>query len=203
DADIAHAIAFGGLLNDGQEFARRLMAAGKGRAGPQLVQVATDGESYGHHHRFGDMALAAAIETLEQADEVQLTNYAAYLDRFPVRDEVEVRDNTSWSCAHGVERWRADCGCNTGGHAGWQQAWRMPLRHSLDWLKTQIDARFERHGAAMLRDPWAARDAYVTVLLRPGRVARDAFIEQHASGRPEPATRSRIWKLLEMHRHAL
>src|SRR5262249_42496228 len=112
DGDIAHALAFGGLLNDGRELARRLIAASDGRGGSPLVHVATDGESYGHHHRFGEMALAAAIEALAADRQVQLTNYAAYLDRVPPRDEVEIRDHTSWSCTHGVERWRSDCGCN-------------------------------------------------------------------------------------------
>ena len=203
DAQISHAIAFGGLLNDGHELARRLSSAVTDKPGPQLVHIATDGESYGHHHRFGEMALASAIEALEGDGAVELTNYATYLDRFPARDEVVVRDQSSWSCAHGVERWRTDCGCNTGGQPDWQQAWRTPLREALDWLKVQLDALYERHGAPLLRDPWAARDAYLGVLLKPGAATREAFIERYAAAPPPRPARPRLWKLLEMQRHAL
>lgn len=203
DADIAHAVAFSGLLNDGHELARRLTVAGVDRNGPQLLHIATDGESYGHHHRFGEMALAAAIESIDRDALAQLTNYAAYLDRVAVHDDVEVRDNTSWSCAHGVERWRANCGCNSGGHPGWQQTWRAPLRAALDWLKTQLDDLFERQGETRLRDPWAARDAYAAVLLDRRGEQRQAFLERHAFEHPIGPDRVRIWKLLEMQRYAL
>ena len=203
DTEIARAVAFGGLLNDGRAFAARLTAAAVAGAGTPLAHVATDGESYGHHHRFGDMALAAATDAIEQASQVQLTNYAAYLDRVRVTDAVEIHDGSSWSCAHGVERWRANCGCNSGGHPDWQQTWRTPLREVLDWLKTQLDQVFERHGARLLRDPWAARDAYVGVLLQRDAAARDAFIAQHALGAPQGHKRSPVWKLLEMQRNAL
>jgi alpha-amylase/alpha-mannosidase (GH57 family) len=202
DGEIAHAVAFGGLLNDGRELARRLTAAANGRAGRLLTHVATDGESYGHHHRFGEMALAAAIETIECEQQVRLTNYAAYLDHVQVRDEVVIRDNSSWSCVHGVERWRANCGCSAGRYPGRQQ-WRAPLRQSLDWLKAQLDVLFERQGERLLRDPWAARDAYITVLLQRDRDHKDAFLEHHAHRHTSERERVRIWKLLEMQRHGL
>ena len=203
DAEIAHAIAFGGLLNNGRELAARLTAAATALPDTRLVHVATDGESYGHHHRFGDMALAAAIDTIDSERRVQLTNYAAYLDQVSVQDSVEIRDNSSWSCVHGVERWRADCGCNSGSHPDWNQAWRTPLRQALDWLKSQLDDLFERSGAKLLRDPWAARDAYIDVLLRREAVQRDAFMAAQALGSTPDHKRSRVWQLLEMQRHAL
>jgi alpha-amylase/alpha-mannosidase (GH57 family) len=205
DADIARAVAFGGLLNDGRTLAARLSAAAAAAAhpGPPLAHVATDGESYGHHHRFGDMALAAAIDALEHDPHVRLTNYAAYLDQVDVRDTIEIHDRSSWSCVHGVERWRAHCGCNSGGHPDWHQTWRTPLREALDWLKTRLDDLFEREGAKLLRDPWAARDAYISVLLRRDTAQRDAFVEQHATGSLRERQRPRLWKLLEMQRHAL
>src|ERR1700687_3104115 len=202
DALIAHAVAFGGLLDDGRELARRLVDGGSADTRPQLVHIAADGESYGHHHRFGEMALAAAFETIGADLKVQLTNYAAFLDRVLVRDEVEIRENTSWSCAHGVERWRAHCGCNVG-HPDWQQAWRTPLRQSLDWLKGQLDHVFERHAETLLHDPWAARDAYIAVLLQRDAESRDSFLGQHARAHASSHSRVRIWKLLEMQRHGL
>ena len=203
DGDISHAVAFSGLLNDGRNLASRLTDASTARGSGSLVHIATDGESYGHHHRFGDMALAAAIEAIDGDGTVQLTNYAAYLDKVRVCDEVEIRENTSWSCAHGVERWRADCGCNSGGHAGWQQTWRAPLRESLDWLKVQLDEIFERVAAKVLHDPWAARDGYAPVVLRRDAERRAAFLERYAIGRAHSRERSRIWKLLEMQRYGL
>ena len=202
DGAIAHGVAFGGLLNDGCDLARRLRGTALAREPGALVHVATDGESYGHHHRFGDMALAAALESLEQDPDVQLTNYAAYLDAVPVRDEVEILENTSWSCCHGVERWRADCGCNAG-HPGWQQAWRTPLRAAMEWLKAELDERFERHGRNVFRDPWTARDAYINVLLRGTTDGREAFLAAQGREVPRGPERSRVWKLLEMQRYGL
>jgi len=208
DGDISHAIAFGGLLNDGRVLAQRLTAAALRRPDaksgpPPIAHIATDGESYGHHHRFGDMALAAAIETIEREGLVRLTNYATYLDQVAVVDEVEIHENSSWSCAHGVERWRADCGCRIGQQPGWNQAWRTPLREALNWLKAELDTLFERQAGALLRDPWAARDAYVDVIFRRDSERRDAFVHQHARRLPKRPTRTRIWTLLEMQRHAL
>jgi len=202
DGDIAHGIAFAGLLNDGRELARRLAAAAADRPGTPLVHVATDGESYGHHHRYGEMALAAALETLEREGQVAVTNYAAYLDHVPVRDDVEIRENSSWSCAHGVERWRAHCGCNAG-HPDWSQAWRTPLRAAMDWLKGQLDALYERHAEPLLRDPWGARDAYAMVILQRTRERQDAYLERQARRHLAPTDQSRAWRLLEMQRHAL
>ena len=203
EPDISHAVAFAGLLNDGNNLARRLSDASAARNSGAFVHIATDGESYGHHHRFGDMALAAAIEVIDREGAVQVTNYAAYLDKVPVHDEVEIHENTSWSCGHGIERWRANCGCNSGGHPGWQQTWRAPLRQALDWLKTQLDDLFERNGAKVLHEPWAARDAYAAVLLQSDEEHRQAFLERHAVGRARSRERSRIWKLLEMQRYGL
>jgi len=208
DAGISHAIAFGGLLNDGRQLAQRLTAAALGRqthkGTPPLVHIATDGESYGHHHRFGEMALSAAIEAIEHEAQIRLTNYASHLDRVRVVDEVEICENSSWSCAHGVERWRADCGCHISNNPGWRQAWRAPLRHSLNWLQAQLDTVFEQQASNLLRDPWAARDAYIGLILRRDAERRGEFLQRHAfEAAPDAATRTRIWKLLEMQRYTV
>jgi hypothetical protein len=113
-APISRAIAFEGLLNSGENFAARLKAGFKDSPQPQLVHVATDGESYGHHHKHGEMALAYALRLLEQDKSVKLTNYGSFLEQFPPRVRSEIVENSSWSCAHGVERWRSNCGCNGG-----------------------------------------------------------------------------------------
>jgi alpha-amylase/alpha-mannosidase (GH57 family) len=204
DAAVARAVAFEGLLADGAAFADRLVRQFDAHsAEPQLVHIATDGETYGHHHRHGDMALAFALACLEQRGEVRLTNYGEYLERHPPTHEVEVRPGTSWSCPHGVERWRADCGCSTGSHPGWHQRWRAPLRAALDWLRDEVAPLFEADAGALLVDPWAARDDYIAVVLdrRPETV--DAFLAGHVRRALSPAERIRLLKLLELERHVL
>ncbi len=148
DGPTSRAIAFEGLLNSGENFAARLKAGFKDSAQPQLESVATDGESYGHHHRHGEMALAYAVRLLEQDKTVKLTNYASFLEQFPPEWECEVIDDTSWSCAHGVERWRSNCGCN-GGKPGWNQQWRTPLRQALDDLRDAIAPMTEQEGSML------------------------------------------------------
>ena len=219
DGPRSRAIAFDGLLNSGDDFANRLMggfrteplpADGKPRA--QLVHVATDGESYGHHHRYGEMALSWALKQIERRGEAKLTNYGQFLKKFPPQYEAEIYENTSWSCFHGVERWRSDCGCN-GGRAGWNQKWRGPLRSALDWLRDTLAPLCEKVGDGIFTDFWAARDAYVAVVLARGEVASGhsdlpaanagPFLEAQA-GRPLDQTeRTTALKLMELQRHAM
>jgi Domain of unknown function (DUF3536) len=164
--------------------------------------VATDGESYGHHHRHGEMALAFALRLLERDKTVKLTNYAAYLTQFPPEYECEIVDNTSWSCVHGVERWRADCGCN-GGHDGWNQKWRQPLRQALDELRDSIVPLTEMAGSELFRDVWAARDAYIHLILDRSDESVQRFFYRHQHHGLNAAERERALKLMEMQRNAL
>lgn len=202
DGPIARGIAFEGWLQDGRALAAKLVARAATLQENALVHVATDGETYGHHHRFGEMALAAALDSLEREPRVALTNYAAYLRRVEVKDRVQVRPFTSWSCAHGIERWRSGCSCHAG-HPSWQHEWRAPLREALDWLKAELDQLFEREAAQHLLDPWAARNAYVQVLLQNTKERREAFLREHARRLLEVRERVQVWKLLEMQRNAL
>ncbi len=134
---VSRAIAFEGLLDSGEALSRDSKSGFKDGTQPQLVHVATDGESYGHHHKYGEMALAYALRLLEQDKTVKLTNYGSFLEQFPPEFECEIVENTSWSCVHGVERWRSNCGCN-GGQPGWNQEWRAPLRQALDELRDAL-----------------------------------------------------------------
>ena len=197
----SRAIAFEGLLNSGEAFAARLKTSFNDRNEPQLVHVATDGESYGHHHKYGDMALAFALNLLGKDKTVRLTNYASFLERFPPENECEIVDNTSWSCAHGVERWRSNCGCN-GGHAGWNQQWRTPLRQALDGLRDALVPLTEEAGAKYFHDVWAARDAYVQVILDRSEENADRFLADHAKRKLDETERVHAWELMEMQRHA-
>jgi alpha-amylase/alpha-mannosidase (GH57 family) len=202
DAPIARAIAFEHLLTRSENLVAWLRAGfADDREEPQLVHCATDGESYGHHSRFGEMALAAAIQRLEAESPGILASYGAFLAAHPPAHEVEIHQGTSWSCAHGVERWRADCGCRT--RPDWHQRWRAPLRESLDWLRDQIDAFFEARASAHLKDPWAARDAYVDVVLDRGAGALEAFLAAHRRAPLDAAARVETRKLLEMQRHRM
>jgi alpha-amylase/alpha-mannosidase (GH57 family) len=204
DGPISRAVAFEGILKKGEYLADRLLGAFVGsRTWPQIVHIATDGETYGHHQPHGDMALAYAIHYIERNQLARLTNYAEYLARHSPSHQVQIHENTSWSCVHGIERWRADCGCNSGMHAGWHQRWRGPLREALDWLRDALTGRFELRGATLLKDPWAARNDYIEVILDRSRGNANAFLDRHAAHPLSDDERVRALKLLEMQRHAM
>ncbi len=204
DGPISQAVAFEGLLNDGKKFADRLLSGfSDQRTWPQLSHIATDGESYGHHHRHGEMALTYALHSIETGQVAKLTDYGQFLELYPPDHWAEIVENTSWSCVHGVERWKSNCGCNSGGHAGWNQEWRAPLRNSLDWLRDNLAPVFEKQAAALLREPWAARNDYIDVILNRSDENVAAFFQKHATHDLDDAERVRALKLLEMQRHAM
>lgn len=209
----SNAIAFERLLDNGGRFATRLADIfpdvhpgardGADDSEAHLSHVATDGETYGHHHRYGDMALAYALHHIERARDIELTNYGEFRAHHPARYEVEIIDDTAWSCAHGVGRWNDDCGCNMGTGPGWNQAWRRHLRQALDELRDRLAALFEERGRHLLTDPWAARDHYIEVIndRSPARV--DAFLSTHAARELTAEEEVVALQLLEMQRHAL
>jgi alpha-amylase/alpha-mannosidase (GH57 family) len=204
DGRTAHDVAFGDLLNSGEAFAARLRGASSDRGeGSHLVHVATDGETYGHHRHFGDMALAYAIHSIESGDQAHLTNYGAYLEGHPPSHEVEILEKTSWGCIHGVERWRSDCGCNTGAHPGWRQAWRAPLREALDWLRDTLAPAYEERSRSFFKDPWAARDAYIRIILNRSPEGMDGFFHEQTVRALTDVEKTAALKLLELQRHAM
>lgn len=192
DGAISHDVAFGPLLKDAALWAQRLLAVRPGEPPRRLVAVATDGETFGHHHRFGEVALAWLLHELEGRRDVRVENFAAFLARQRPVEDVELVAPTSWSCPHGVERWRADCGCRLAPEQPTQQRWRAALRDTLDWLAGELHTRFAREGTALLGDPWAARDAY-------GAVAGSV----EANRGPFAAAPARARELLELERNAL
>ena len=204
DGPISHDIAFRGLLQNGESFAGRLLAAFSACSdGPELVHVATDGETYGHHHRFGDMALAYGLRHIEKNKLAEITVYADYLERFPPDHEVEIVPNTAWSCAHGVERWRSDCGDSSGAHPRWNQKWRAPLREAMEWLRDRALPSFEATLSGWGADPWRARDDYIAVMLDRSAASVDAFLARAIPRRLRPRDKTRALKLLEIQRHAM
>jgi alpha-amylase/alpha-mannosidase (GH57 family) len=201
---ISRSVAFEDLLKSGDNFANRLTGAfSEDRKWPQLVHIATDGESYGHHHRFGDMALAFALHHIETSGLARITNYGEYLEKHPPAHEVEIIEKTSWSCSHGIDRWWSDCGCNAGRNPKWNQAWRTPLRNAMDWLRDSLVPKYEAKAREFLKDPWAARDDYIDVILdrSPENVQR--FLEQHRNRELNEAEVITVLKLMELQRHAM
>ncbi len=205
DGPTARAVAFERLLADGHQIIARMTSRGLVEGGePTLCHIATDGETYGHHHRYGDMALAWALQQVEQGwNGTRLTNYAEFRARVPATWEVTIVEHSSWSCAHGTARWRDDCGCNSGAHPSWNQKWRRPLRDTFDWLRDQAAAAIDNVGPLVFRDPWAARDAYIAVLLERTPAARDRFLAAQASHELDATERVRALSLMEMARHAM
>jgi alpha-amylase/alpha-mannosidase (GH57 family) len=203
DGPISRGVAFEGLLDNGEAFAMRLVGAfSEERNWPELVHIATDGETYGHHHKHGEMALTYALEYIRSKQLADITNYGEYLERHPPTHEVEIFENSSWSCVHGVERWRSNCGCNAG-HAGWNQEWRGPLRAALDWLRDSLAPRFEEKAGEFLKDPWAARDGYIDVVLDRHAESLAGFLSRHATRELSEAERVTVVKLLELQRHLM
>jgi alpha-amylase/alpha-mannosidase (GH57 family) len=200
DGPISQGIAFGDTLKSGERFAARLLSAFDTRREPQRVHIATDGETYGHHQKFADMALAYCINYVEQNQLAQMTVYGQYMELFPPQYEAAINENTSWSCAHGVERWRGNCGCNSGCRPEWNQEWRAPLRSALDFARDIFLATFENKGKEYFKDIRAARNAYIDVIL--DRSKTQAFLNQHGTGlalSDKPAA----FKLMEMQRNAM
>jgi alpha-amylase/alpha-mannosidase (GH57 family) len=204
DGPISRAVAFEGLLSRGESLAQRLLDAfSEDPSRPQLVQIATDGETYGHHHRHGDMALAYALHYIQTNELARLTNCGEFLELHPPSYEVEIFENSSWSCAHGIERWQSDCGCKTGGQPEWNQGWRAPLREALDWLRDTLAPVYEQKVSTLLEDPWRARNEYIQVILDRSTPSLAEFFEKQAIHDLTVADKITALKLLELQRHAM
>jgi alpha-amylase/alpha-mannosidase (GH57 family) len=206
DGPIAQAIAFENALKDSQAF---ISLFGRAQGGEnRLIHVATDGESYGHHTKFGDRALAYALAREAKLQGFEVTNYMAYLQAHPPTMEAEIKvgpngEGSSWSCVHGAGRWTRDCGCETGGQPGWNQAWRSPLREALDLLRDGLIPEFEREAGLLLKDPWAARDAFIDVVLDPSPGTKARFFETQAQRSLGPEDQLRALSLLDLQRQCM
>ncbi len=202
DGPVSQGIAFSDTLKSGENFAGRLLGTFNSGSEAQLMHIATDGETYGHHQKFADMALAYCLKYVEDKTDVQITVYGEFLAKNPPQYEAKIFENSSWSCFHGVERWRADCGCNSGMHGGWHQKWRKPLREALDWLRDEMIKTYQTIGAQYFKDPWTARDEYIDLVLDRSLDAQHRFFLKHAT---EKAWNDRCGalRLLEMQRFAM
>ncbi|MEK7448771.1 MAG: DUF3536 domain-containing protein [Planctomycetota bacterium] len=214
DGPISRDIAFGDLLKNGENFARKLVDAFNHPSRPGetdqlapiqsgLINIATDGETYGHHHRFGDMALAYCLYYIESNKLATITIYGEYLEKHPPSYEVEIIKNSSWSCIHGVERWRNNCGCRAGKRADWQQNWRMPLREAMDWLRDNLCSKYEEQMARYVKNPWAARDDYLKVIIDRSTQNIENFLASHSLKQFSREEKVIVLKLLEMQRQLM
>jgi alpha-amylase/alpha-mannosidase (GH57 family) len=158
DHGISNSIAFGDLLSSGARLSRALLEGFSDAEGPQLVNVASDGETYGHHHRNGHAALTRSISEVEKSGQAKVVNYGLFLSLAPPTWEVRIAEPSSWSCAHGVERWRSNCGCGSEIRKGYSQEWRSPLRASMDWLRDRAAEVYSRRGEMLFVDSAAARE---------------------------------------------
>ncbi len=204
DKPTASDIAFGNLLDNGEAFAKRLTEAFKITNGENFLEnVASDGELYGHHHPHGDMTLAYCLYYITANNLAKITNYAEFLEKnSPPQYEIQIKENTSWSCVHGIERWRNDCGCNMGKRP-WKQAWRKPLREAMDWLSNMLATNFEREAKEYLKDPWEARNNYINVILNRSKENIERFLAEHAKKVLSGDDKRHVIKLLEIQRHAM
>lgn len=205
DGAISRSVAFDELLKDGNKFIRRLKeGVSDCRNFPQLINIATDGESYGHHTKFGDMALSYVLKIRAKDEGFTITNYAEFLDKYRSDCEVEIKQASSWSCFHGVGRWKEDCGCSTGGHPGWNQKWRKPLRQALDYLRDEFIEIFETEGKKyFINDVWETRNKYIDVILDRNEMNVKKFQQVNFKSDLSDNDKVHAMELLEIQRQEL
>ncbi|HBE53548.1 MAG TPA: glycoside hydrolase [Cyanobacteria bacterium UBA11369] len=201
DGPISRDLGFGDVLNSTHHLAGRLGGAIQANRTSQLIAVATDGETFGHHKREKERCLAYAFTQEFPQRGWNVTNYAHYLSMYTPTWEVELKPVTAWSCAHGVGRWQDDCGC--GAEKGWHQKWRRPLRDSLNWLRDRLVEVYEQVGSNLLGDPWQARDEYINVIRDRSKANVESFLQRHCIEKLTPSAEIDALRLLEMQRHSL
>jgi alpha-amylase/alpha-mannosidase (GH57 family) len=202
DGPLSRSIAYENILSSGDALLARIKGILEHhKEGPRILSIATDGESYGHHFKFGEMALAWLFDIIEREEQIKLVNFGYFLELSPPHQEVKIIDKSSWSCAHGVERWRSDCGCSISGKKEWNQKWRAPLRDGLDWLSRELSTIFEKRAGRLLKNCWDARNDYIKVLLRDSDM--NLFFKNHSIRHLGQDEKTEILCLLESQRMAL
>ncbi|AFZ13786.1 glycoside hydrolase family 57 [Crinalium epipsammum PCC 9333] len=202
DGPISRDMGFSDVLFNSNHLAGRVGQAVRGdHRQSQLISVATDGETFGHHKGGTEKSLAYAFIAEFPNRGWTVTNFAHYLSINPPKWEVELKPVTAWSCSHGVNRWQDDCGCGGGGE--WHQKWRKPLRVALDWLRDQLIKVYEDTGRKFFLDPWAARDEYIKVIRDRTPANIEKFLARHRTHKLSPTEQVDALRLLEMQRHSL
>ncbi|OHB49402.1 MAG: hypothetical protein A2Y10_19420 [Planctomycetes bacterium GWF2_41_51] len=197
-------VANGSILRSGELFAGKLLwlLEDNGERA-RLAHIATDGETFGHHHRYTDMALAYCTHYIQSNNLAKFTNYGEYLEKFPPTYEAEIFENSSWSCIHGIERWRRNCGCHLGRYPSGKQQWRQPLREAMDWLRDNIADSYQSQMSNFTPDPWQARNDYIKVINDRSAANVDEFLKQVTGREPANEEKIKMLKLLEQQRNAM
>ncbi|MEF8879317.1 MAG: DUF3536 domain-containing protein [Candidatus Thermoplasmatota archaeon] len=203
NASVSKEVAFEELLDSGEDFAKRILSIFSNSEKPELVHIANDGETYGHHHVHGDMALSYSLFYIESNELAELTVYGEYLEKHPPRREVKLVENSSWSCIHGVERWKSDCGCTAGGHPGWNQKWRKPLRRAMDWVRDELLSIYREIMSDYVDDIWSMRDRYIEVVIDRNSENIENFFDKYFQKFLSKEDKIKVLKLLEMQRNAM
>ena len=205
DGAISRSVAFDELLTDGNKFIKRLKeGVSEVRDYPQLINIATDGENYNHHTKFGDMALSYVLKIKAEDEGFKITNYAEYLEAYKSDYEADIKQASSWSCFHGVGRWKEDCGCSTGGHPGWNQKWRSSLRNALDYLRDELVKVFEYEGPKYFtKDVWDVRNNYIEVILDRSYTNIKNFQKEYFQPELTEEEKVKGMELLEIQRQAM
>ncbi len=203
DGPVSQSIAFERLLNDGKTFANKLLGCFSNDDRPQLTHIATDGETYGHHHRFGEMALSFCLNDIETHRQADLTIYGEFLEKVPVVYEAEILENTAWSSTPRLERWMSEGGGHTGMYPHWHQKWRAPLRSAFNWVQSELIPLYETEMQSFVKDPWAVRNAFIEVILDRSHRNVDQFINRHTKNELSHAQKVTFLKLLEMQYHCM
>jgi len=207
DGPLSVDLSFHDLLGNADNFGRRIIHAYDKKAKyPQILNLASDGEAYGHHKKFGEMALAYLYDRVLKKLNITPLNYGYYLEMFPPKHEVKLKFGpinlgTSWSCSHGVGRWYRNCGCSTGGGKGWTQRWRTPLREALNILKEDLDYIYAKEASRYFDSPWEARNNYIDILCNNSNDAKKRFIESNCKPSPHGYSEKDkriIWSLMDM-----
>lgn len=201
DGPISREISFHDTLKNGDNFAARLLTSFSDSEEEQILSIATDGETYGHHHKYGEMALTYCINHIESNNLAKITIYGEFLEKHSPVYEVKIIENSSWSCSHGVERWRDDCGCNIGENSSWNQKWRAPLREAMDWLRDNLIPIFEKEISIFTNDPWEIRNNYIEIIHNRSVEKINKFISRHCLRKLSNNEKVRLLKLLEIQRH--
>jgi alpha-amylase/alpha-mannosidase (GH57 family) len=204
DGPISQEVSFGNLLTNGEAFAKKLRGAfNDQRTWPQIVNIATDGETFGHHHRHGEMALSYCLHYIESSGDTKVTNFGEYIEKHPPTHVVEIHEDSSWSCIHGMKRWTENCGCNTGMHPGWTQAWRGPLRNAMNWLRDKLIPLYGDMASQYFKNPWETRNDYIEVILDRSHENVEEFFKKSTIKELSREEKIHALKLLEMQRNAM
>ena len=202
NGQLSKAVAFEGALKNSEDFASRLAGDfAPGAEHDQLLSIAIDGETFGHHHKFSDMTLAHAFRHEITKHGIEVTNFSSYLDSHPAAHEAEIKkgpdgDGTAWSCAHGVRRWKGGCDCGVEG--GGQTDWRTQFRAALNYLRDEAADVYTAQARILFKDIWQARNEYVALFTLPSQDSAGAFLDRHVLRPLSPAEKTGALKLLEL-----